>query len=77
MLVTAHLAKPVAPHEAPALPTDTERNDPNDFQLFLLGSDAGGSSKSTTSGGSEAEPAPPRQTAMSNRGPTGELGFIR
>ena len=77
VLVTAHLAKPVAPHEAPSLPTDSERNDPNDFQLFLLGSDSGGSSKATASGDSGAEPAPSRQTAMSNRGPTGELGFIR
>ena len=38
VVVTAHLAKPVAPHEAPRLPTEDELNDPNDIQLFLLGS---------------------------------------
>ena len=39
VVVTAHLARPVAPHEAPHLPTDDELNDPNDFQLFLFGSE--------------------------------------
>ena len=43
VVVTAHLAKPVAPHDAPRLPTDNELNDPNDIQLFLFGSEAGGS----------------------------------
>ena len=42
VVVTAHLAKPVAPHEAPHLPTDNELNDPSDVQLFLLGSYGGG-----------------------------------
>ncbi len=42
MVVTAHLAKPVAPHDAPPLPTEDELNDPNDIQLFLLGSVSGG-----------------------------------
>ncbi|BDG08492.1 type II and III secretion system protein family protein [Anaeromyxobacter paludicola] len=39
VLVTARLAEPVAPHEAPHLPTDFELNDPSDAQLFLLGLD--------------------------------------
>lgn len=38
VVITAHLAKPLAPHEVPALPTDEELNDPGDFELFLLGS---------------------------------------
>ena len=42
VVVTAHLAKPVAPHEAPHLPTENELNDPNDIQLFLFGSVGGG-----------------------------------
>ena len=77
VVVTAHLAKPVAPHDAPRLPTDNELNDPNDFQLFLLGSEAGGSASHGT-GIKESLAKPlPRQTAMSGRGPSGELGFIR
>jgi pilus assembly protein CpaC len=77
VVVTAHLAKPVAPHDAPPLPTDHELNDPNDIQLFLFGMEAGGSAaSSTTIKDAQASPLP-RQTAMSGRGPTGELGFIR
>ena len=38
VVVTAHLARPVSPHDAPRLPTDNELNDPNDIQLFLFGS---------------------------------------
>jgi pilus assembly protein CpaC len=77
VVVTAHLAKPVAPHEAPRLPTDNELNDPNDIQLFLFGSEAGGSASHSASI-KEAQASPlPRQTAMFDRGPSGELGFIR
>ncbi|MEA2701206.1 MAG: pilus assembly protein CpaC [Myxococcales bacterium] len=89
VVITARLTKPLAPHEVPPMPTDDELNDPNDFELFLLGSDGGG-----TRGGSEqaTSPMPPggpatktaagadgRQTwqARAGRGPTGELGFIR
>ncbi len=39
IVVTARLAEPLAPHQVPPLPTDFERNDPSDFQLFLLGMD--------------------------------------
>ncbi len=39
IIVTARLAEPLAPHQIPPLPTDFERNDPSDFQLFLLGMD--------------------------------------
>jgi pilus assembly protein CpaC len=77
VVVTAHLAKPVAPHDAPRLPTDNELNDPNDIQLFLFGSEAGGSA-GHSSGIKESLAQPlPRQTAMFGRGPSGELGFIR
>jgi pilus assembly protein CpaC len=39
VVITARLTKPVAPHELPKLPTEDEMNDPNDFELFLLGSE--------------------------------------
>ena len=39
VVITAHLVKPVAPHEAPPLPTDFEGNEPGAFSFFLLGAD--------------------------------------
>lgn len=82
VVVTAHLAKPVAPHEAPPLPTQYERNDPNDIQLFLFGAQGGGTpaaERQEAAAGAEAASAKAgsRQTAMRQRGPSGELGFIR
>ena len=77
VVVTAHLAKPVAPHDAPHLPTDNELNDPNDVQLFLLGSDGGGHPDDSNGTMSSAGDGTERRTAMKDRGPSGELGFIR
>ena len=79
VVVTAHLAKPVAPHDAPHLPTENELNDPNDIQLFLFGSDGGGGHASDSGDAMKEADAggAPRSTAMKDRGPTGELGFIR
>jgi pilus assembly protein CpaC len=37
MVVTAHLVKPLQPGDVPLLPGEDEYNDPNDFELFLLG----------------------------------------
>ena len=65
IIVTAHLVRPVAPHELPPMPTEYERNDPNDFALFLLGSD-----------GSRADVAQAKVPEES-RGPAGERGFTR
>jgi pilus assembly protein CpaC len=78
VVVTAHLAKPVAPHDAPHLPTENELNDPNDIQLFLFGSVSGGR-PDTTSGTmkSAAREGAPLRTALTDRGPSGEIGFIR
>jgi pilus assembly protein CpaC len=78
VVVTAHLAKPVAPHEAPHLPTENELNDPNDIQLFLFGSVGGGhpDDASGTMKQSARQDAPVR-TASKDRGPSGEIGFIR
>ena len=83
VVVTAHLAKPVAPHDAPHLPTENELNDPNDIQLFLFGSDGGGGHAGDAADAmkeADVGAAPHQasgQTAMKDRGPTGELGFIR
>lgn len=67
VVVTAHLARPMAPHDVPRLPTDDEQNDPNDFELFLLGGE-----------GKNPPPAAAGQAnAAGQRGPAGELGFIR
>jgi pilus assembly protein CpaC len=78
VVVTAHLAKPVAPHDAPHLPTDNELNDPSDIQLFLFGSYSGG--HADDSGGTMKQAAregAPLRTALRGRGPSGEIGFIR
>jgi len=82
VVVTAHLARPVSPHDAPPLPTDNEQNDPNDIQLFLFGSMGGGGQASSRHGTqqSKLDEDPRRRTAsraMMDRGPSGELGFIR
>jgi len=66
VVVTARLAKPVAPHELPPMPTDRELNHPSDLELFLMGWDGGGTpevrkSAMTTDGG----------------GASGARGFVR
>lgn len=73
VVVTAHLARPMAPHEVPRLPTEDERNDPNDFELFLLGSEDVGKPR----GSSDSRAALWPSRSMAGRGPAGELGFIR
>ena len=84
VVVTAHLARPVSPHDAPHLPTDNELNDPNDIQLFLFGSQGGGgqasSGRPTSSSmgdGGGRQTASRAGITATNRGPSGELGFIR
>ena len=69
VVITAHLARPLAPHEVPALPTDDEMNDPGDFQLFMFGSEGRGAPPRDA----RNPAADPRQS----RGPSGQLGFIR
>jgi pilus assembly protein CpaC len=79
VVVTARLARPLAPHEVPPLPTDYEMNDPGDFALFLLGSENASppprDRNKPASGGPQS--ALPLSTAHSGRGPAGEIGFIR
>jgi len=67
VVITAHLARPMAPHEVPRLPTEDEQNDPNDLELFLLGSEGRGAPKQESG----------RAVGAPVRGPAGELGFIR
>jgi len=82
VVVTARLTKPVAPHEMPALPTDDELNDPNDFELFLLGGEGTGKpprdeSKADSQGGKGHAAIYDRSRAYAGRGPSSEVGFIR
>jgi pilus assembly protein CpaC len=91
VVITARLTKPVAPHELPRLPTEDELNDPNDFDLFLLGSE--GAVRPPQDGNREPARDPakdakgprasttgassPLERKYAGRGPSGELGFIR
>jgi pilus assembly protein CpaC len=76
VVVTARLARPLAPHEVPPLPTDQELNDPGDLNLFLLGAEGTGApEKREDRKAKQSEPDKP--TASLRRGPAGELGFIR
>jgi pilus assembly protein CpaC len=84
VVVTAHLARPVSPHDAPPLPTDHEQNDPNDIQLFLFGAQGGGGQASSRHGEKQSmldlgasRGAGRAGKAPTNRGPSGEIGFIR
>jgi len=83
VVVTAHLVRPISPHDAPRLPTDNELNDPNDIQLFLFGSMGGGGSASSgrsdqsKNDGGGVRTASRTGITLTNRGPSGELGFIR
>jgi pilus assembly protein CpaC len=75
VIVTAHLARPMSPHEVPRLPTDDEQNDPNDFELFLLGSEGRGAPERAQEHSSTSASA--NSFEHVRRGPAGELGFIR
>jgi len=66
VVVTARLARPVAPHELPPLPTAFEANDPSGFSLFLLGSE-----------GKRSGVHPGSPTPEGPRGPSGARGFTR
>lgn len=67
VVVTARLVQPLSPHEVPPLPGETEVNDPDDFELFLLGR--------TSRLWGEDEPL--RTGSDLKRGPAGEVGFGR
>ncbi len=67
VIVTARLARPLAPHELPPLPTDFEAP-PGDLALLLLGIDARSAAPSTPA----ASP-----TARRRGAPSGPTGFAR
>src|SRR6185369_9856500 len=86
VVITARLTKPVAPHELPRLPTEQELNDPNDFELFLLGGEGTGQPREEQTrspppapaakppaGGKSAQGLIPAR-AFAGRGPSGQLG---
>jgi pilus assembly protein CpaC len=75
VVITAHLAKPLAPHEMPRLPTDEELNDPGDFELFLLGLD--GRSAPPARDNRSTPLTTDRRASAGRRGPAGEIGFVR
>jgi pilus assembly protein CpaC len=77
VVVTARLARPLAPHEVPALPTDDELNDPGDLNLFLLGGEGAGAPDKDDTGKAKGNTQPAKSTASVPRGPAGQLGFIR
>ena len=68
VIITARMATPLAPHQVPPLPTDFERNDPDDFSLFLLGMD--GVSRDVKIQDASGGGAP-------TGGPSGSRGFVR
>jgi pilus assembly protein CpaC len=83
VVITARLTKPVAPHEMPPLPTDDELNDPNDFELFLLGAEGTGrppkedAADVPSSTKKDHAAIFDRGRAYAGRGPSSEVGFIR
>jgi pilus assembly protein CpaC len=72
VLVTVHLVRPVGPHEMPKLPGAEELNDPDDFELFLLGRMSHWGGKRPGPG--EAIPVTERDAVAK---PAGEVGFAR
>jgi len=87
VVITARLTKPVAPHELPPLPTDDELNDPNDFELFLMGGEGTGAPPAKDQKAQEEADKKAkdknhalggdRGRALAGRGPSSEVGFIR
>lgn len=76
MVVTAHLVKPLQPGEVPMLPGEDEYNDPNDFELFVLGRFA--NSKLDRSEQTEVIPNQAANTIVKpHEGPIGPIGFLR
>jgi pilus assembly protein CpaC len=75
VVVTARLARAVAPHELPDLPTTEVDEDPNDFELFVMG--WGASDGDRQDDGEGQGEGGERSKGSSGRGPSGEVGFTR
>jgi hypothetical protein len=59
------------------LPTDDELNDPNDFELFLLGSEGTGRPPRDERADKDHASSSEIGRAFAGRGPSSEVGFIR
>ena len=71
VVITARQVHPVSPRDAPFLPGGDEVNDPDDFELFLLGRSARSASHPPTRGEPVAVPG------HHVGGPAGEVGYMR
>jgi pilus assembly protein CpaC len=71
VVVTVHLVRPVAKQDAPLLPGEDELNDPDDFELFLLGK-TGRTPREKPARG-EAIPVHGHRLG----GPAGDIGYER
>jgi pilus assembly protein CpaC len=71
VVITAKLVRPVGAQDAPMMPGEDELNDPDDFELFLLGR----SGRAPQVRGERGQAIPVR--ASSAGGPAGEIGYIR
>jgi pilus assembly protein CpaC len=70
VVVTAKLVHPVSPQDAPFMPGEEELNDPDDFELFMLGRNHRGPREVPA----RAEAIPVRGLRS---GPVGDIGYIR
>jgi pilus assembly protein CpaC len=76
IVVTARLAKPLAPQDVPPLPT-SRLTHPGDFQLLLMGFQTGPAPEGKEQKpASKPEKAPPPATPSENK-PAGPVGFLR
>ena len=64
VVVTARLARPVAPHQLPPLPGENELDYPSDLEFFLMGWNEVG------------QPGPRRASLPQSGGPSGARGFV-
>jgi pilus assembly protein CpaC len=73
VLVTTRLVRPLRPHEVPAMPGEHEVNDPDDFELFLLGR----FKRLWADRDQPQQRAATRRPLPGNEGPAGAIGFVR
>lgn len=73
VVVTPRLARPIASHEAPPLPTDYEIYDTGMFNLFFLGWDA--YAKEEKSDNEPVQTTDQKASSSNGRGPSGSVGF--
>jgi pilus assembly protein CpaC len=71
VVVTIRLVQPLAPHQVPPMPGESEVNDPDDFELFILGR------TTRVWGESGADRQRPLESSRTKGGPAGEVGFGR